>query len=83
MAQGAITAKLVDISITRDTPVRVVGTFARYQEDSDGVLNTIESQQVTKTYTGAAIVNTTVGTLKTDLETLAKAANSKLQVTIK
>ena len=82
MAQGDITAKLTDIHIDRNS-LRISCTGTRYQEDSDGTLNSIETITVHQTFASqAAIAALTVLQIYNSGVTQLKAADSKMPNTV-
>lgn len=81
MLQGQITAKVTDIHIDlNSSPFRVTATVCRYQEDSDGQLNTLESKSV-DIFT-ADLTPYIKAALKQDVIAAVKAANAKMPASI-
>lgn len=82
MALGDITAKLTDIRIDRSR-LQVTWMASRFQEDSDGTLNMVETEQVSQTFPNqGAIASLTVLQLFNQGVTLMKAAYTKMPNTI-
>lgn len=79
MAQGSITAKLTDIHCDFNAN-RVSAHVERYQEDSDGTLNSVGGVDV-----NLPVADWTVylkAQLKADLVSAAKAQNQKIPNTV-
>lgn len=82
MATGDITARLTDIHIDRAT-LKITCTGSRFQEDSDGSLNTIETLTVSQVIGSAsALANLTVLQIYNAGVTQLKAADSKMPNTV-
>jgi len=81
MAQGEITAKLTDIHLDYNrTPPLLSAHVERYQEDSDGALNSVGGTDVQIPVPDLSLYFKVQ--LKVDIVAAAKAQNPKIQNTV-
>lgn len=81
MAQGAITARLSDMSIDLVNS-RVTWQISRFIEDVGGAVTTIEGTSVSQSYVPATLAGMTAAQIKADGVALAKAQNARLPGTV-